>query len=581
MKKTYKKALFYGAMFVLFLYTFRHVNQGIDVTDTGYHFSNFKYMSEMDPMWIFSTYLASVLGHLFTCLPGGDTLLGIGIYTTMIPAILGVVTFLFFTKVVRTTAWAAFLGVLLSLSLCWCPATCLYNYLTYLLFTVGAMLLYMGLTKEEKKYLVLAGICLGANVLVRFPNLAEAALILAVWFTCFIKKEAVSEYFKKTGYCLLGYLLGIGAVLLQICVQYGLGEYVNGIIRLLGMTSDAQDYTLYSMVFNLINAYLMQAKWMLILIACVGLGILGFSVFPKKCIKIKMTGYTICCVILMRWFYGQGVFRTEYEAYDAVLYWNVLLLMAALILACILVCYPKAEAKDKILSAIVIIYIGIIPLGSNNNVYANLNCMFLVLPYLLHHLYRLARLQQEKLLRVKYPLLIMSCVCMLLFTWQSLNFGNRFVFRDQTPRNTEVTSIDALYGMKTNPDNAAALQELGAYAQAAELKGKKVLLFGDLPALSAYLEMPFVLSPWPDLASYSNVTFETELAVVLEQIDTDRPVIILGSDFNDFLTYKMEDADKQKQYETRYGLKMGLIADMIETYGYQNTFCNDKFVVYE
>ena len=42
--KKMKDLLFYGAMVFLFLYTFRKVNQGIDVTDTGYHFSNFMYV---------------------------------------------------------------------------------------------------------------------------------------------------------------------------------------------------------------------------------------------------------------------------------------------------------------------------------------------------------------------------------------------------------------------------------------------------------------------------------------------------------------------------------------------------------
>ena len=135
--KEHKTLLFYGAIVFLFLYTFRNVNQGIDVTDTGYHFSNFIYMSEMDPMWIFSTYLASVLGHFFTWLPGGQTLLGMNIYTAVIPAVLGVVTFIFLVKVVKMKQLDAFAGVLVSLALCWCPTTCVYNYLTYLFFGQG------------------------------------------------------------------------------------------------------------------------------------------------------------------------------------------------------------------------------------------------------------------------------------------------------------------------------------------------------------------------------------------------------------------------------------------------------------
>ena len=289
------KTLYYGAIAVLFLYAFRNVYQGIDVTDTGYHFSNFLYMSEMDPMWIFSTYLASILGHVFTLLPGGNTLLGINIYTAIIPALLGACAFAFFVKVMKSGVLESFVGVLVALSLCWCPTTCLYNYMTYLFFGLGAMFLYKGLVSDEKWHLMIAGVCLGLNVMVRFPNIAEAALILVVWYTCYLNKRKFKEYLQKTGWCLLGYILGIGVVLLQIQFKYGIGEYVNGILRLFGMTDSASDYTAYSMVYNIIKAYLFSAKWFVIIAVCVLLGIIGFKVFPGKYTKLKTIGYFACC----------------------------------------------------------------------------------------------------------------------------------------------------------------------------------------------------------------------------------------------------------------------------------------------
>ena len=39
----------------------------------------------------------------------------------------------------------------------------------------------MGLVGDKKGYLICAGILLGSNVLVRFSNLPEAAMIVAVW----------------------------------------------------------------------------------------------------------------------------------------------------------------------------------------------------------------------------------------------------------------------------------------------------------------------------------------------------------------------------------------------------------------
>lgn len=585
------KILYYVAIAILFLYAFRNVNEGIDVTDTGYHFSNFLYMSEMDPMWIFSTYLASLLGHMFTLLPGGNTLLGMNIYTALIPALIGVLAFWFFVKVVKAGVLESFIGILIALSLCWCPTTCVYNYLTYLLFGLGAFALYKGLTEDKKRYLILAGVALGLNVLVRFPNAAEAALIVAVWYTCFLKKDKFKQYLQKTGWCLLGYLTGLGLVFLQIQLQYGIGEYINGILRLFGMTENASDYTPYAMIYNIVSAYLYSAKWFVIIAACVVLGVLGYMVLPGKFMKLKTIGYFVCCLVLVRWFYGQGMFSLVFpeEGYGAILNWGVVFLIAALVFAVYLILNPKAKTEEKILSAIVIVTIAITPLGSNNQLYSNLNNMFLVLPFVLQFLSTRLKNADDYTLNIKqrsinisaWPMRLMSLVCVCVLCFQSITFGNRFVFRDLSPRNSQVTSIPALKHMKTNAANAASLEELGTYVSDSGLAGKRVLLFGDVPALSAYLGMPFVMSPWPELSSYTNETFETELQKVEDGLAENRPVIILSSKFYNFLT-SLEENVKDADYDsTYYEYKLTLLRDMIRENNYNLTFENEGYVIFE
>lgn len=584
-----KKILFFIAAALLFLYAFRKVNQGIDVTDTGYHFSNFMYMDKMDPMWIFSTYLASVLGHFFTLLPGGNTLLGINIYTAMIPAVLGVVAFVFFVTCFKMNMPAAFLGVLASLSLCWCPTTCVYNYLTFLFFTAGAILLYIGLVQEKAKYLVLAGVCLGVNVLVRFPNAAEAALIVVVWFSCLIRKQDFKQYLQKTGWCLLGYILGLGIIFAQIGMQYGIGEYVNGIIRLLGMTSDASDYTLYAMIYSLIQAYLFSGKWVVIMTICILLGVFGFMVFPGRFTKIKSVGYAFCCAVLFRWFYGQGMFSLQYDGYGAIFNLGAVLLIMALLMGLWLMVSPKASEGDKILAAIVVVVIGITPLGSNNQIYANINNMFLVVLFVYYVLCKMFTGTKEKILLIKktsirisfLPLLIMTSVCSLMLFWQSICFGNVFVFRDSIPRDSTVNSIPVLAQMKTHAENAQSLEELGIYVEQAELEGREALLFGDVPALSAYLKMPFVMSPWPDLPSYSNHTFEVELEKVTGNLEKSRPVLIFGMEFYKFLTNQVENKEENSAYEEKFGFKTSLLRDMIKENEYAVTFSNEDYVIFE
>lgn len=64
----------------------RHIWIGLDLWDTGYNYANFQYMGleHMDSMWLFSTYLATAVGHLLSFLPGAKTLLGMNLYTGLI-----------------------------------------------------------------------------------------------------------------------------------------------------------------------------------------------------------------------------------------------------------------------------------------------------------------------------------------------------------------------------------------------------------------------------------------------------------------------------------------------------------------
>ena len=137
-----------------------------------------------------------------------------------------------------------FIGEFISISLCWCPRVILYNYLTYLFFTLGALFLARGLFFWEKQniYLFFAGIFLGLNVMVRFPNITETALILVLWFYGAITGDDFLDVLKKTGICILGFVTGVIVVYVIISLMYGPGAYFEMIGSLFGMTKGASDY---------------------------------------------------------------------------------------------------------------------------------------------------------------------------------------------------------------------------------------------------------------------------------------------------------------------------------------------------
>ena len=66
---------------------------------------------------------------------------------------------------------------------------------------IGYLLLYKALMWDDKKgnlYFLLAGVVLGINVYVRFSNLAQMALIVAVWAMGIIRRKKIICIVQQT-----------------------------------------------------------------------------------------------------------------------------------------------------------------------------------------------------------------------------------------------------------------------------------------------------------------------------------------------------------------------------------------------
>ena len=264
------------AIVILAFYPLRHIGWGLDLWDTGYNYANFQYMGtrHMDSMWLFSTYLTNVVGNFLMKLPQADTLRGMNLYTGLFASMLALTGYFFCTRRLKMPKPIVFLGEMVSLSLCWCPTASLYNYLTYVLFLFSSIFLYLGLVKDRKGYLVCAGVLLGSNVLVRFSNLPEAAMIVAVWAYDIIlwlegRKRgngaegtaAKSKALRHTLWCLSGYVAALAFLLSYIHIRYGIQEYFAGIQRLFAMTDRAADYKPTAMIMGILGAYVENLYW--------------------------------------------------------------------------------------------------------------------------------------------------------------------------------------------------------------------------------------------------------------------------------------------------------------------------------
>lgn len=606
---------------ILLLYPLRHIHWGLDLWDTGYNYANFRYMGveHMDPMWLFSTYLANVAGHFLTLLPGGHTLLFMNLYTGLFVSMLALMAYFFCIRRLKMSPVIVFLGAFTAISLCWCPTALLYNYLTYVLFLTGVMLLYEGLTQDRAVFLILAGAALGTNIFVRFSNLPEMGLIVAVWAYGILCKKKPGKVVKETFTCFAGYVGAVLLWLLWISVRYGMAEYVEGISRLFAMTDTATDYQATSMLYGIYLAYRKNLYWFVGLLCFGVIGTLVCMCFPKKWKKAGRAVGGVTAVAAFCWLYfsnseTRGRFCSlHFNEYNAMLIPGILFLMFTMLTAGIRILQPKVENREKLIAGMIILVILLTPIGSNNGLFPSINNLFLAIPYMLTTIYKLCvgvgewripfvwrRPVKEKnwsefgAATFGINIVPIKAVCalfLLVFLFQSIGFGTGFVFVEAAGAkniDTKVENNAILKGIRMSSERAEWMSEISAYVTEQGLTGREVILYGKIPSLSFYLEMPSAFNPWSDLRSYSKAALEEALSEVEKEIAAGdkAPVVILDKKFVLYarggeaaLTeagYAQSEIDNVLSDEKLY-----LIWEYMERNGYVETFSNNKFVLFE
>ncbi len=619
--KSLKKLNSYEWLFliVLLLYPFRHVNIGLDLWDTGYSYANFTYgLKHMDPMWFFSTYLANVVGHFFSLLPFGDTLIGLNVYTASIVSVMAIIAYFFLRNTLRIPSAFAFIGLFLALNLCWCPTAVLYNYLTYFFMLLCTIFLYKGLAEHKNKFLYLAGLCLGANVLVRFSNAAEAALIVGVWAYCFIEtlsdeetkalkwkifkpaflKNLWSRIWRTTLWCLAGYMTSLVILLGYIAIRYGIGTYVEAISRLFGMTSEAPSYTPKGMLLSIYYNYKQGLSWIPYLLSTALVAWLAcllvifcrkkFSGGPKfnYALNTLQTLFVVAAAsVSIYLLYQNNMFSTNYHIYASMHQPVILLLIITMILAVLKVLLPGVPKEEKLISGLVVLINFITSIGSNTGLFPSINNTFILMPYFIWQLYKLFK--EAKSLTIKKvalpltPLWLFLGLYLCFLAYQSISFGSTFVFAEATGivgAEDSVEDNDVLKGTIVPADRAETMAELTAYVNSHGLKGRESITYWGLPALSFYLEMPPSFNAWCDLTSYQPYYMTKDLEQVKARIvarPADKQVypVIITTTF--MATYEGELAN------TTEVEKWLIIKDFMNEYGYEVAFQNDQFTLYD
>lgn len=553
---------------LLFLYPLLKINQGIDLTDSCYGLVNYRFFPHAGREWTVATYLANVVGALLLRLPFGDTLIGIRFYTGLFVSAMALLSYYFLKG--KMPAWIAFAGEVIAVSLCWIPTTSLYNYLTFFLFLCGTITLYRGLIWQRRSLMAFAGVFLGLSVLTRLPNVTECALIVAVFYYGILKKKPAAEIWKDTAACVAGFLAAFLAGLLAICIQFGPGAYGEMLQGLSGYSSTDATYSPFSMLTSILGAYVASFKWVLLVVVAAVMGGVLFLLAPGRFEKGKKVLYVCMLPVLLRLLWGRGMFNFQYAFYWSVFEWCMVFLYASIGLCLWALINPDVFRRDKLLSLLVLLVIVITPIGSNNETYPNMNNLFLAAPVTLWLGYRIYLSTKSR--TALFPMRAMLVAVAGFFLVQSLGFGVHSVFRDSIEgqkRDSQVTGCAKLAGVKTNRENAAALQDVVDCVNAG-LAGQgyhTLLTFGDVPGFGWLFDMPSVLShDWPDMNTYPADKMREELDALIYR-NSAPPVVMTNASNVDW-----EDPQEVKKWE--------LLQEFMKEYDYVQQLDNGIYQIY-
>ncbi len=597
------RRIFYNFLIplILLLYPLCKSALGVDYMDSMYSPGNFVFFQEMEGTWVIATYLANVAGFLLTCLPGAGTYLGLRIYTNLVISALALLSYFWLRK--KIPAWAAALGEVIAIGFCWCPATILYNYLTYLFMLLSLICLYEGLVREKTKLLVSAGIFLGANLFVRFPNVVETGFILAVWGYGCLKKKKPLTVVRETLWCMLGYFISVGVLLGIILLSYGFHAYGDMISSLFSMTDTAASYQPMEMVLAIVREYVKGLKWPAGM-ALYGLVMAGaFRIAGSRFLWIKRGITVLGILVLFRWYYAKGMFNINYNTYPSIFQWAACFLIVTVCVWVAVLFHSGVAPERKLMCGMLLLVIFITPIGSNNNIFPIINNLFLVAPVSVYNLYHIVKKMQK--CPCGFPIQATLTAMVLAVLVQSIGFGTVFSFRgarEGEKRDTKIEKNGILKGMITNAEKAEAIEELTLYwenrqtetADTESADRERLLLFGHIPGVSYFLDTPCAIPhSWPDLASYACSTFEQDMKGLKGRIqnqEENTPVVIVSYGVHAVLT---DDAKAMEWYENHMesgeeplelmlqSEKLACLKEYLQEFAYRKTFENKRFVVYE
>lgn len=564
---------------------------GLDLVDTGYYL--YQYDTPLSPYGTYTTYLATLIGAVWLKIFPGLGLWGLNLLEILLEWATCIVVYQTFkTKFGKITTLCGIAITMLGIS----TYVNIFNYhqLNMALCCMMLCFMYMGLTKKKKYLLFISG-CMGALAITcRMPSVLTLVCVLCIVYWHIWESKSKVGLGKNILAFISGYaVIGIFVIIFLYCFQLT-DTIIGEIFRLndLGSTGSAA-YGTSSMLTNLIRdtfwgilaallfticilffaiiyewAQNRKARYWLVgvyILAMVPIIYASVYIVGQAPPFIQLTSFSWflygMCVEICLYYMIKGIMKpSEKYAEDG----TIAMMAIALILLCIV--GSAARAKHVILGLWIIT-----PFVGNKIKEIVYNAKRIRFPAMKK--FTIERLS-IKILRAAFGItIICSIICFGRFVITTNNFDSV----DRSKLTTKIESDKVKY-IKTTKREAEAINGV---LKELNHQDKELLVVGNGVGFYYLTGLDSYVRPWVSGTSY---TYDKLYADLQERVGKSekRPVVLICKT-NPYEGFELEDYEalKIKEANNKASGKKDLIYEFMDVYGYEISYENDYFIIYE
>ena len=482
--------------------------QGLDFLDMGFWLTSYQQFYSHPDVIQASCWLSCFIGHWTGAVLGGGVIAYKLGYVAVVTASALISYLLLASQLGRSRTLAAMVLLTVFFTRGYAGNWIGYNELTALFYLAGAALLFRGLVGRRRLLVALAGVVLGANILVRFPNLLGIGLVAAIWLHAWARRWTLREAFAWSGWFLGGVLVGVALVWGVIILHGHQAIYVQSIRAVFGLAVASGSHHPASGLLKTFISDHCRAFGMALPLVVLGGGIATWA--SKQSLRLASV-----IVLAGAWLVYHELYRCEYWP------WIVPGLCYVALIATVIREW-RNNRDIALLAFIAGMVLLLAPLGSNNGIFNAVYGMWLALPLTLTWLWQNSGRGFRLRLNGDYNgiefhgqysmeargIRVFAKTIALALLFQSLAAALHHTYMDSKKRFTMTHSIThpLLVGTYTTAARARVVTELLDAMSRFTKPGDEVLAYNAIPAVF-YLTgtHPWLGISWPDFESSANI----------------------------------------------------------------------------